>query len=165
MAIELAVGTGLGSGIGSVMASGDLENEEERPVELARRERDWRGPTLAERKDEVDDFRKRVGVADGESLPLEGLRGENLGLATAPEDAREDDTFLIGLVRGDARPGDVPSERLWRDCVRSAACESEGWTGRGLVLAEDCRLGVGGGREEDLNDMVGRQVYSGRDWD
>lgn len=126
MAIELAVGTGLTSGIGSVMVSGDLENDEERPVALARRERDWRGPALAERKDEVDDLRKRFGVADRESPPVEGLRGENLGLATALGDAREADTFLIGLVRGEPLPGDVPRERFWRDWERSAACESEG---------------------------------------
>lgn len=163
MAIEFAVGTGFGSGIGSVLANGDLENEEERPVALARRERDWRGPTLAERKDEVDDFRKRVGVADRESAPLEGLRGENLGFGTALGDASDDDTFLIGLLRGEPLPGDVPRERFWRDWVRSAACESEGWAGRGFALAEDCRLGVGGGREEDLNDMMGRQVCSGEE--
>ena len=126
MAIELAVGTGLGSGIGSAMASGDLENEEERPVALARRERDWRGPALAERSEEVDDLRKRFGVPDRESPPVEGLLGENLGLATALGDARDDDTFLIGLVRGEPLPGDVPRERFWRDWERSAACESEG---------------------------------------
>ena len=123
MAIELAVGAGLGSGTGSPMASGDLGSEEERLAELARRESDWRGPVLTERRDEVDDFRSRVGVAERDSLPTEGLRGENLELAAGPGDARDDDGFLNGVVRDDlgAPPGDVARERFWRDWARSAA--------------------------------------------
>ena len=113
LAMELAVSTGLGSGIGSPMASGDLGRDEERLAELARRERDcWRGPVLTERSDEVDDFLNRVGVADRDSLPLEGLRGENLEFVAGPGDAREAD--LKGVLRDDlgVAPGEVASERF-----------------------------------------------------
>lgn len=103
--------TGFGSG--SLMASGDLGSDEERLVELARRERDCcRGPVLTERKDEVDDFLSKVGVAERDSLPLEGPRGENLEFAADPGDASEAD--LKGVLRDDlgAAPGEVARERF-----------------------------------------------------
>lgn len=81
---------------------------------------------LTERRDEVDDFLSRVGVAGRDSLPLDGLRGENLEFVAGPGDAREAD--LKGVLRDDlgVGPGEVASERFRRDCVRSAACESAG---------------------------------------
>lgn len=73
------------------MASGDLGVELERLAELALRDRDWpwRGPTLGDRKDEVEDFRTSDGVDALEVLPMEGLRGDSLGFDAGEGEARE----------------------------------------------------------------------------
>lgn len=109
MAMEFAVSSGLGSGSSTAaMASGDLardDDDDDRLAELARRERDcdWRGPTLEERREGVEDFLNKAGVADRDSLPVEGLRGVNLELAAGAGDASDVEEFLNGVVRSGDR--------------------------------------------------------------
>jgi hypothetical protein len=64
---------------------------------LARRERDvpGRGPTLGDRREEVDVFLKRVGVADRDSRPIEGLRGDALEWTIVAAGAKDDVDELL----------------------------------------------------------------------
>jgi hypothetical protein len=103
----------LGSGMASIVASGDLGMAPDRLAELARRAIDCRGPMLEERSVGVDDFLSRVGVADRASPPRdEGLRGGKRGARERPGDAREAEACLSGADLGDCAvdPGDVERE-------------------------------------------------------